>query len=184
MIQIKYTHLSTRTHTSNGTARGMAMHLDMERCNSSMQLTRAADYAVRVMVFLAGVPSSQRTSLPEIVRATGAPDSFLSKVLQGLARARLITSRRGPTGGFEISFIGRLASMRDVVEAIDGPISLNVCVSQQRSCPRKDWCPAHPVWVKAQETLREVLSSAMIADLAAAQLEMSALLHVKTGTDD
>lgn len=162
----------------------MATQFDMERCNSSMQLTRAADYAVRVMVFLAGVPSGRRASLPGIALATGAPDSFLSKILQSLTKARLITSRRGPLGGFEISAIGRLASMRDVVEAIDGPISLNVCVSQRRSCPRKSWCPAHPVWVKAQEALREVLSSAMIADLASGGIDISALPHIKTGTNN
>ena len=72
-----------------------------------MQLTRAADYGVRVMVFLAGLPAGERASLPQIVKATGAPDSFLSKVLQELTRAQLITSRRGPAGGFEISGLGR-----------------------------------------------------------------------------
>jgi Rrf2 family protein len=136
------------------------------------------------MIFLAGLPAGDRASLPQIVKATGAPDSFLSKVLQELTRADLITSRRGPAGGFEISAIGRRASMGDVVEAIDGPISLNVCVSQRRSCPRKDWCPAHPVWVKAQEALREVLSTSMISDLASGDIDVAALAHIKTGTDD
>ena len=149
-----------------------------------MQLTRAADYAVRVMIYLAMLPPGERTSLPSIVEATGAPDSFLSKVLQGLTRARMITSRRGPTGGFEISPLGRLASMRDVVEAIDGPLSLNVCVSQKRTCPRKNWCPAHPVWMKAQESLMSVLSTAKIADLASGNLDLSTLVPFKTGTND
>lgn len=138
----------------------------MERCNSSMQLTRAADYAVRVMVHLAASSPHQRVSLPAIVEATGAPDSFLSKILQALSRARLISSRRGPSGGFQIAGRGRHASMRDVVEAIDGPIILNVCLSEKRACPRKNWCPAHPVWVKAQVALLEVLSSALIRDMA------------------
>ena len=56
--------------------------------------------------------------------------------------------------------------MRDVVEAIDGPINLNVCLSERRACPRKDWCPAHPVWVKAQVALLAVLGSALIRDMA------------------
>jgi len=159
----------------------MATKLDMERCSSSMQLTRAADYAVRVMIFLAALPPAGRASLPSIVEATGAPDSFLSKVLQGLTRVQLITSRRGPTGGFEITPIGRRASMRDVVEAVDGPISLNVCLSERRSCQRKSWCPAHPVWVRAQEALLGVLSTAMIAELASGDANIPALAHIKTG---
>jgi Rrf2 family protein len=162
----------------------MSTDLNMVRCNSSMQLTRAADYAVRVMIYLATLPSGERASLPAIVEATSAPDSFLSKVLQGLTRARMITSRRGPAGGFEISAPGRLASIRDVVEAIDGPISLNVCLSQRRSCPRQSWCPAHPVWTRAQEALMGVLSTAMIADLASGGVDITTLTHIRTGTND
>ncbi len=56
----------------------------MKRPNSSMQLTRAADYAVRVMVQLAASPKEQRVLLPELAAATDAPESFLSKVLQAL----------------------------------------------------------------------------------------------------
>jgi Rrf2 family protein len=93
----------------------------MERCHSSMQLTRAADYAVRVMIHLAKTPRGTRMSLPVLAGATGAPESFLSKVLQSLTRARLITSQRGPAGGFQMSAPGRQASMREVIEAIDGP---------------------------------------------------------------
>lgn len=171
-------------HAFTWMAAAMAMKLDMERCNSSMQLTRAADYAVRVMIHLATVPSGERVALPAMVQATGAPDSFLSKVLQGLTRTHLITSRRGPAGGFEISVRGRRASMRDVIEAIDGPLSLNVCLSERRSCPRKGWCPAHPVWVKAQAAMLEVLDSARIADLADADANLAIPVDQKTGTDD
>ncbi len=67
----------------------------MKRPNSSMQLTRAADYAVRVMIQLASLPNHARVSLPSLAQATGAPESFLSKVLQSLARGGLITSQRG-----------------------------------------------------------------------------------------
>ncbi len=149
-----------------------------------MQLTRAADYAVRVMIFLAGVPGPERISLPQIVKATGAPESFLSKVLQALTRAELITSQRGPAGGFEISPMGRRVSMREVVEAIDGPISLNVCVSQRRACARQDWCPAHLVWAQAQEALLQVLSTAMISDMAEDGVHSKTFALFRTGTDN
>lgn len=138
----------------------------MKRANSSMQLTRAADYAVRVMIQLAALPDRARVSLPTLARATGAPESFLSKVLQSLARGGFITSQRGQSGGFSITPRGRQASMRAVVEVIDGEICLNVCLMHGRSCPRKARCPAHPVWARAQEAMLEVLSSASIAAMA------------------
>ena len=139
----------------------------MKKPSSSMQLTRGADYGVRVMVQLAQPESDGRLSLPELAQATDAPVSFLSKVLQSLARAGFITSRRGHAGGFCITPRGRLSSMLQVIEAVDGPICLNVCLVHGRSCARKGHCPAHPVWVRAQQAMFDVLSSVTVAALAA-----------------
>lgn len=138
----------------------------MNRPNSSMQLTRAADYAVRVMIHMAGPPREDRFSLPELAEVTNAPESFLSKVLQALSHAELITSRRGQSGGFQISQLGREASMLAVIEAIDGPICLNLCLVSGKSCHRKAQCPAHPVWAEAQGAMLQVLSKAKISELA------------------
>jgi Rrf2 family protein len=131
-----------------------------------MQLTRAADYGVRVMIQLTAMAGNGRVSLPDLAHATGAPESFLSKVLQSLARAGLISSRRGQLGGFHISTRGAAASMREVIEAVDGVIFLNVCLIPGRSCSRKAHCPAHPVWIEAQQAMMRVLSRATIASLA------------------
>ena len=138
-----------------------------EKCNSSMQLTRAADYAVRVMVYLATVPNGERTLLPDLALATDAPESFLSKVLQSLAHAGLISSRRGKLGGFVILSCGREATMRQVIEAIDGPICLNVCLNGSKECDRKPTCPAHPVWARAQRAMLDVLMSITVSAMAA-----------------
>ncbi len=131
-----------------------------------MQLTRAADYATRVMVYLAAQPGNQRVFLPALAEATAVPSSFLSKVLQALTRAGMVSSRRGQQGGFQILPRGRQASVRTVVEAIDGPINLNVCMLHGAGCNRKPWCPAHPVWVEAQGAMLKVLDAAKIADLS------------------
>jgi len=136
-----------------------------------MQLTRAADYGVRVMVSLAAQPVDARVLLPALAEATEAPESFLSKVLQALTRAGFISSRRGQAGGFAILERGKQASMREVIEAIDGPLCLNVCLMKGRSCARKAWCPAHPVWVQAQEAMLRVLGGARIAEMAAQKTE-------------
>lgn len=141
-----------------------------EKCNSSMQLTRAADYAVRVMVHLATLPPEKRAFLPDLAKATAAPESFLSKVMQALSRAKLISSRRGKAGGFAILPRGREATMREVVEAIDGPICLNVCLTGGKDCERKSWCPAHPVWARAQRAMIEVLMSVSVSAMAAQAL--------------
>ena len=151
----------------------------MKKTNSPMQLTRAADYAVRVMIHLAALSEDERPSLPELARAADAPESFLSKVLQSLAHAGLISSRRGQAGGFQISERGRAATMREVIEAIDGAICLNVCLMHGRSCGRKTWCPAHTVWAQAQQAMLAVLSKATIAGLAAQSVPKHAMRGVQ-----
>jgi Rrf2 family protein len=118
------------------------------------------------MIHMATLPAHERALLPALARATGAPQSFLSKVLQALCRAGFIVSRRGQAGGFEILLSGRKASVRSVIEAIEGPISLNLCLVSGASCKRKSFCPAHPVWASAQEAMLGVLNAATIADLA------------------
>lgn len=132
-----------------------------------MQLTRAADYGIRVMIYLAAADAESRISLLDLAAATNAPDSFLSKVLQALSRAGFISSRRGQSGGFRMSARGRDASMLDVIEAIDGRICLNTCLIAGKSCSRKHSCPAHPVWADAQRAMLQVLGAATITNLAA-----------------
>jgi len=131
-----------------------------------MQLTRAADYAIRVMVHLAGLPPETRASRAELAEAAECPEQFLSKVLQSLTRAGLVLSHRGNTGGFELPNVHRAASLLEVVEAIEGPIRLNICLNSERSCARQEWCPAHDVWVEAQAAVAQVLRDASITSLA------------------
>jgi Rrf2 family protein len=141
----------------------------MRKCNSSMQLTRAADYGIRVMVYLASQPDEERVLLPALAQVTETPESFLSKILQALARADLIVSRRGKAGGFALLPRGRQASMYDVIAAIEGPIFLNVCLTDGApGCERSEACPAHPVWARAQRAMLEVLTRASIAEMALA----------------
>jgi len=131
-----------------------------------MQLTRAADYAVRVMIHLAGLPPGARVTRSELSVAAECPEQFLCKVLQNLTRAGLVISRRGNTGGFELEELHRTASVLEVIEAVEGPIRLNLCLSSDHACTRQGWCPARGVWAEAQSALVEVLRGATIAFLA------------------
>src|SRR5690242_18006525 len=129
-------------------------------------LTRAADYAVRVMIHMATLPSGTRVQRSTLAEATEVPDSFMSKVLQSLVRSGMIASRRGVDGGFELAVAPAAVSLLDVVEAIDGPLRMNACVGEHSGCKRSVFCAAHLVWQEAQEASTKVLRSANIADLA------------------
>ena len=132
-----------------------------------MQLTKAADYAARIMVRMAERPLGYRFTGVELASHNDAPEAFLSKILQTLARAGLIKSRRGVTGGYSLAISAENITLLDVVEAMEGPIGLNACTGLKGSCERENWCQMHEVWLRAQEALVDVLRSESIASLAA-----------------
>ncbi len=140
-----------------------------------MQITRAADYAVRVMIHLAGLPSGSNARRPDIAKATDVPESFLSKVMQQLVQAGMIASQRGSGGGFRLAVPSHAISLLEVLEAVEGPTRLNACLDPGLSCGRKGWCAAHIVWVDAQAALTRVLGSTSIARLARQSTEALAV---------
>ncbi len=133
---------------------------------NKMQLTRAADYAIRVMIHLAAFAPGTRASRAELATASECPEQFLSKVLQSLTRAGLVLSHRGNTGGFELAPAHRGATILEIVEAVEGPIHLNVCLGSENECSRQEWCPAYAIWNEAQNALTGVLRKASIGELA------------------
>lgn len=131
-----------------------------------MQITRATDYAVRVVVQLATLPNGKKAQLASLEAATGVSGSFLSKVLQRLVHAGIVDSHRGTGGGFCLRPHGEKTTLLQVVEAIEGPTRLNQCLIAGLSCDRKPWCGVHPVWQRAQAALTGVLGSVTVAEMA------------------
>jgi Rrf2 family protein len=133
-----------------------------------MQITRATDYATRVMIYLATLPPGVKAQRVALARAADVPESFLSKLLQRLVGAGLVASARGSGGGYELAGPRRNVSLLDILEAIEGETRLNICLADGLSCDRKSWCPAHPIWQEAQQALSEVLRRASLDKLALA----------------
>jgi len=143
-----------------------------------MQITRAADYAVRVMVHLASRPEGEKLRLAALVQATGVRESFLSKVLQRLVHTGMVSSHRGTGGGFCLKELPDQTRLLEVIEAIEGPLELNVCLGRGQGCDREGWCGTHSVWQQARDALADVLRNVTIAELARASPGNVQLLEV------
>jgi Rrf2 family protein len=128
-------------------------------------VSRAADYALRATLALAGRPPGTRMSLSELAEETDVPFAFLYKVLRTLVQKGLLVAHRGKSGGYELASAARRRTVLDVIDALDGLPLLNVCLASG-GCHRSVSCPAHPVWSLAQQRMREVLASASLHDLA------------------
>lgn len=124
-----------------------------------MQITRTADYGVRVMMRLATAPGGTRMTVADLARDSHASPAYTAKILQRLAGVRLVVSRRGFDGGFELARPASEISLLDIVAALDGPLCLNECAPGGAGCEYSPSCTARDVWVKAQEAVAAVLGA-------------------------
>jgi Rrf2 family protein len=130
-----------------------------------MQLTLKGDYAVRVVVDLAGQPPAVPVRTEELRRRTGVPPAYLSKIIQTLAHAGLVRTRRGALGGVSLLPAPQSISLRQVIEAVEGPIHLNRCLVRPGACPRDRTCSVHPVWARVQALVTRELDAVRVQDL-------------------
>ena len=127
-----------------------------------MQITRQADYALRAILYLARDYGDKdtRASTSQIAEDQEIPASFLAKIISQLSIAGIIQTSRGAKGGVRLARKPEDISLLDVVEAIDGPITLNECVHDPSVCSFGDNCPIHDVWCQAKSELVRKLSEA------------------------
>lgn len=148
----------------------MAYNVPIHSLISMLTISREADYAVRLLVHLAAA-NPQRVSSRTLVEAEQVPESFLFKILQRLMRHRVIRSYRGVNGGYRLAVDPERLTLYRLLEIVEGPIGLNVCVLSGQGCELSAGCAVHDVWVAAQKQLRETLESATVAVLARRTLE-------------
>jgi Rrf2 family transcriptional regulator, iron-sulfur cluster assembly transcription factor len=131
-----------------------------------MRLTRGADYGARGIIYLARQPMNAVVLVGEIASAEELSESYLAKIFQDLAKEGLVRSHRGAKGGFSLARPPESITLRQVIEAIEGPIAINRCLAPWEGCERSDTCPVYPVLARAQEQLLAVLDGATLRDLA------------------
>jgi len=131
-----------------------------------MELTRKGEYAIRGIIYLAQQPPGQMSLISEIADAAQVPQTFLAKIFQSFAKQGIVNSYRGTGGGFTLGRPASRITLREVVEAVEGPIMLNRCLMSGRECDRVDMCTVHPVWRKVQNQMLMILESVSIEELA------------------
>jgi Rrf2 family protein len=130
-----------------------------------MRLTRAGEYAVRCVLYLASQGVSVVCNRKQIAAEMDIPDQFLGKIAQQLARSGFLEIVQGAKGGLKLVVSPEHLSLLDVVEAVIGEIFLNDCVMRPESCQRSQACSVHQIWDKARSQLRDTLRAATFASL-------------------
>lgn len=131
-----------------------------------MRLSRAGDYGLRIVTALAMRARGAIVSVRELSQEQSVPQAFLAKVVGSLTSAGVLVTHRGAAGGTSLARDPARITMLEVVEAIDGPIVLNFCLSCSGACPFGTDCAVMDVWGEAQDQLRRTLAAIDFAELA------------------
>lgn len=149
---------------------------------SLMQVSRRVDYALRAAIYLARQEPGRAATVSEISTSEGIPKKFLEKILQDLIHAGLVASRRGAHGGYALTRAASDVSFKQVMEAVEGPIALNVCVGDRSLCSVSPTCGMQHVWAEGQRRLIELFAATRLAALVPAPASQPAA--VDAGTHD
>jgi Rrf2 family protein len=134
-----------------------------------MQITRKAEYAIRMMLDLALNSAGKPLPTREIAVRQEIPFKFLPHIVAALSHAGLVRTARGREGGVWLLRRPDRINIKQVVEAIQGPIALNQCLVSQQSCKRIANCIIYGLWHEAQKRLVSVLEGTSLKDLVDAK---------------
>lgn len=130
-----------------------------------MRLSTRGRYGARFMVDLAIHGQESPVLLKDLAQRQGLSVKYLEQLVGPLRKAGLVKSKRGVKGGFQLSKPPEQIRMLDVVEAVEGSLSLVECVVHPDGCPRSERCVTKEVWAKAARAIRDVLASITLADM-------------------
>jgi Rrf2 family protein len=147
---------------------------EFEFMQHPLQISRKIEYGLRAMIFLASLEPGALVPLQEIARRMDVPQDFLAKILKTLVAKKWVRSMRGARGGYSLARPAREVSFLDVIEAVEGPVIVNVCQDSHDACKLSRSCTMYGVWKLGQERMLEVYRSATLDKLAMSDLRQGA----------
>jgi Rrf2 family transcriptional regulator, iron-sulfur cluster assembly transcription factor len=134
-----------------------------------MQVTRAGEYAIIGLLYLAKQPAERTIMIDEISEAEGVPKSFLAKIFQSLAKGGFVRSHRGAGGGFSLAKPAGQITLLQILQCVEGVFALQKCVSDEPECvvstTRMSSCTLCAVFSEAQNRVNEVFARTTLTDL-------------------
>jgi len=133
-----------------------------------LKINRQTDYAVRVLLALARQGEGVRLPSSEIQREMLIPQTLMPRIVAQLARAKLLKTFPGREGGLMLPRPAAKITLRDVVEAFEGPILLSECLQakDEDDCPFRTNCPVSPKWGRVQVAMLREMAAITFESLA------------------
>ncbi len=132
-----------------------------------LRLSKKADYALIALKHLASQHDRGSASAREIAERYDIPLELLAKVLQRLVRKGLLASHQGTRGGYRLGRAATLISVADIIQAIDGPLTMTACSTGDERCDQYSKCNVRdPLW-RIKDRIVEALATCTLFELAA-----------------
>jgi Rrf2 family protein len=136
-----------------------------------MHISAKSDYALRALIVIARSAEGDGPLPAEAMAgAQEIPQNFLLSILADLRRSGIVRSKRGQGGGWHLARDASEITVADVIRSVDGPLVSVHGIRPEAVSYRGSASILQPVWIAARSSLREVLESVTIADLAAGEL--------------
>ena len=129
-------------------------------------LTQTGEYALRALVYMARKGEEGFCGVKEIATATGVPSNYLAKILQQLARAKVLESQKGFGGGFKVARKLSKISLMDIIDPLERIDKFRQCVLGQRLCNDQVACPLHHTWKAISGQYLGSLTHTSLQDIA------------------
>ncbi len=129
-----------------------------------LRISKLTDYGTVVLVELARADGDV-TSAADVAGATGISLPTVSKLLKSLARAGLVSSVRGARGGYRLARPPQRITAADVIDALEGPVSITECSAVDSNCEHEDVCSVGSAWQKINVAIRHALDEITLLDL-------------------
>jgi Rrf2 family protein len=142
-----------------------------------LRFTKRADYGLMAMHYIAVHDSVGSVSAKRIAEEFGIPSELLAKILQRLAKQRLIVSQNGPKGGYRLAHQPEEITVGQVVRALEGPIAIVSCYNDEGDCPQMPRCTLRRPVQKIQAAIGQLLDTMSLAELMGG--DVPELLSVK-----
>jgi Rrf2 family protein len=137
-----------------------------------LRLSKKADYALIAMKHLAIRPDAASASAREIAEQYDIPVELMAKVLQRLARRGLVTSHQGTRGGYRLSRPASIISAADIIQAIDGPLTVTACSTEAENCDQYAKCSVRdPLW-RIRERIVSALATCSLQEMSSDEAVM------------
>jgi len=140
-------------------------------------LTATGQYALRAMGALVEVPAGQYARAQELGRQLGMPPLYLSKVMQQLARAGLLTAQRGRRGGYRLAHDPAKIKLHDILSAVEPVSRYEACILGHKECSGETACAIHDAWAIARGKVLDLLRKTPLTEL----VEHKALVEDSAG---